>query len=281
MLSENLSGYIFRGQADSSWPLATGIERLSMIRDPYLAQIKLTHLQNKEYWMLYEFKRRYHLYSNHSPPEDDHFEWLAIMQHHGAPTRLLDFTSSIFLALFFAIQSSTTDAAVWAVNGFSLRKKVRSRFELDYKLGHVLKDRINNLHKKLANQFLGRSSIKNPRLGVVPLEPARLTDRMARQQGSFLMPTDIDSPFVKNLLSVLNSAEEDTPTIRRLSKEERAQLLTKTTFFDGWPLIKIIIPRSAHNDLLRSLRRMNVSNEILFPGLDGLVRSLEQNALWG
>jgi FRG domain len=58
---------------------------------------------NREHWMLYEFKKRYHLYSSVLPAPSDNVEWLALMQHHGAPTRLLDFTDSFYVAVHFAI----------------------------------------------------------------------------------------------------------------------------------------------------------------------------------
>jgi len=39
------------------------------------------------------------------------------MQHHGAPTRLLDATYSVYVAAYFALEETWNDCAVWAING--------------------------------------------------------------------------------------------------------------------------------------------------------------------
>jgi len=38
------------------------------------------------------------------------------MQHHGAPTRLIDFTWSPYVAAFFALERTLADGVVWAIN---------------------------------------------------------------------------------------------------------------------------------------------------------------------
>jgi len=54
------------------------------------------------------------------------------MQHHGAPTRLLDFSWSPYVAAFFALEAATRDSAVWAVNSGNLQS---------YAFGHTGENR--------------------------------------------------------------------------------------------------------------------------------------------
>src|SRR5262245_5486510 len=102
--------WAFRGHADARWPLYSSISR-------YFKE----HRVNENAWAGQEerivriFRRKAHLFLEHVPAETDVFQWLALMQHHGAPTRLLDFTWSPFVAAFFALERATTTAAVWAL----------------------------------------------------------------------------------------------------------------------------------------------------------------------
>src|SRR5882757_9893311 len=106
------SGWLFRGQRDAEWELETSLERFcSNHRVP---PRKRSALESR---LLREFRRTYHLYAGHVPEKDSVPEWMSIMQHHGAPTRLLDFTYSIYVAAYFATESAATQSAVWAING--------------------------------------------------------------------------------------------------------------------------------------------------------------------
>jgi hypothetical protein len=56
-----------------------------------------------------------------SPRDSSDFEWLVVMQHYLAPTRLLDWTENLLVALYFAVRdpkldSTTEDAAIWMLN---------------------------------------------------------------------------------------------------------------------------------------------------------------------
>jgi len=111
VISDNTyRSWAFRGQSDSSWPLYTSLSRHLLTR-----RVHRSAWSRQERRVLRIFKRKAHLLLQHLPKDTDAFEWLALMQRHGAPTRLLDFTWSPFVASFFALEHATTDAAVWAL----------------------------------------------------------------------------------------------------------------------------------------------------------------------
>lgn len=78
--------------------------------------LAINALRNREIVLLNNFQRRAHHYIDDPPELDDRLEWLALMQHHGAPTRLLDFSHSFYVAAFFSMESAEQDAAVWALS---------------------------------------------------------------------------------------------------------------------------------------------------------------------
>src|SRR5260370_562857 len=93
--SFNEAKWAFRGQGTDR-VLSTGIQRVAIrpgVAEDYVER---------------EFRRRAHQYVTDMPRDHDDLEWLALMQHHGAPTRLLDWTRSPHVAAFFAAQSSNS-----------------------------------------------------------------------------------------------------------------------------------------------------------------------------
>src|SRR5947199_119509 len=90
--------WIFRGQRDSTWHLQPSLERT-------IGRFGLGLAQGSrlEGGLLRRFQRHAQHYLPEVPDDRNFMEWLALMQHYGAPTRLLDWTHSFFVAAFFAL----------------------------------------------------------------------------------------------------------------------------------------------------------------------------------
>jgi hypothetical protein len=104
-LPENGCKPIFRGQR-TDYPLLPSICRVA---EPLL-------LLNHERALFQRFKEAAKP-CLHLIPETD-WDWLVVAQHHGLPTRLLDWTYDPFVALWFALENSTKEGSnpeVWAL----------------------------------------------------------------------------------------------------------------------------------------------------------------------
>jgi hypothetical protein len=161
--------WAFRGQRDAS-PLYSALSR-------YL----LTYRIHRDAWAEQEkrilriFKRKAMNFLDHVPDRDDDFQWLALMQDHGAPTRLLDFTWSPYVAAFFALHNATGDAVVWACNPSVIERPKQL-----------------NLEKPGAFQ---RHYLSASKPFVWIGEPHAMNRRLIAQSGTFLVPGVLDQPI--------------------------------------------------------------------------------------
>src|SRR5688572_21689481 len=88
-------GWIYRGMGDASHDLKSSLERRMD-----QGGVPPTARREFEERGFREFRRGYHQYAARLPDVGWTLEWMSIMQHYGAPTRLLDFTYSIYVAAY-------------------------------------------------------------------------------------------------------------------------------------------------------------------------------------
>ncbi|WP_071595094.1 FRG domain-containing protein [Hymenobacter aerophilus] len=208
----------FRGQSRSEWSLQPRLMRLED-KPPE------THYFNR-------FKQDASLILQSRP--NNEFEWLFLMQHYGVPTRLLDWSESALVALYFAISKEPEeDGALWVLQPTVLNQKSRYKPEFEFEIPSFEDEiLINYLPSTIARE--SKSSL----LPIAAIAP-RNSPRMQAQQGVFTIS------HRENII-IENSGD----TIDHI-----------------W---KYIIPNSCKSELIKELKLLGTNKFQLFPELDSL-----------
>ncbi len=172
---------LFRGHRDSSWELIPGIGRGGANAD----------LESTIYFDFVTMAGSL-LPENASP-------WaIAIsMQHHGLPTRLLDWTDNFAVALFFALRRQTNETpCVWVLDPYKLNEEVGG--------GNNLLS-ISDLDGNYSELFIEES--KSLCGSVVAVAPNRHHPRAFSQKSFFTVHADIDRPIEKLVSAAVEKVE--------------------------------------------------------------------------
>lgn len=262
LYEESTDKWMFRGEgfrrtSEQPWLLRPSLERV-VTRFGRLHQADAV-----EDDLLREFQRRYHHYSPSCPERWNTLEWFALMQHHGAPTRLLDWTYSPLVAAFFALlqamdnTAEDREAVIWCCNLTLLTERALGLLRKSIRLPRVddpLKQDGTRKAAEVFDKVCRPHASKKPRKAipfVYPVNSFRLNERLTIQQGVFLAPGDVTRKFHENVEAM-----------------DRIDGLRKT-----WKLWRLSL--GEHSAMLRKLTRMNLTEAALFPGLDGFSRSLK------
>lgn len=233
------TAYLFRGHSDQSWPL-----RPSLLREIGNAEVSPRRAIRIEELALAEFQRQAHLYVRDEllTETESLLAWWTVMQHHGAPTRLLDWTRSPYVAAYFAVRRNLEKPGiVWAFHVATMDTARRA------------KDKTNFL--ETPERF--NTSCKHPNAPAVLLfiRRPRETERMVVQQGYFTVSPQI----LADHGLIIASAQPPVVT-----EDDGAQFFGMRIL----PTMKL--------EFLRRLSVMNVTGRALFPGIDGLGLSVTE-----
>lgn len=223
--------WCFRGQGNAEWSLETTLERSGFF--------KLYPNIEQDYFA--DFVRSAHLFLNGDKEPKEIIEWLSLMQHHGAPTRLLDFTYSLYVASYFAFEdasSNSKNVAIWMVNKDKLFNYYRKYYQ------QVFDEDVMNGSEHYLKVFT-----KNDASCIIPLEPLYKNKRYFLQQSMFL--------------SLGNSCESFSDQLSFLHNELKSSVF------------KFVLPSSIRNEVLRELEKMNVTRATLFPDIDGYAKFIK------
>jgi len=169
-------------------------------------------------------------------PSLTEWEWMFLMQHHRAHTRLLDWTESPLAALYFAVRNSNrleSEGAVWCLDPIALNKEAHFEFIFETEVPAFGHD------KELDSYLPSRLTIDTKsQLYPLAIVGPRNTPRMAAQLGTFTINHTLHDP------------------IEEIGKADHV-----------W---KWVIPADAKNGISKELPHLGISRLTLFPDLDSV-----------
>jgi hypothetical protein len=229
---------VYRGSANADNALLTSLDRLGGINPPHTKSDLEEHI-------LRNYMRYSRPYLGMDPVND--WEHLVSAQHHGVPTRLLDWTYSPMVAAFFATRpnddGSECDRALWRLDW----QLVHQRFEFP-PLSLLIKD-LDELFGK-EGHFTPWTLMRRgaQRDFACLLEPSSMDDRIVAQAAVFTLCSDKTRPF-------------DT----FLAEHELGDALTKYVF-----------PAAEVGRMRDQLDLVGVDERRLFPDLDGVAAAIRR-----
>jgi hypothetical protein len=232
---------LFRGQGNTEWSLEPSFTRIVKKRDLNKSQAlqlereavnKFSISGSKLLPLEYTIDLTLSRFKSQDGAGIDFMGWFVVMQHHGAPTRTLDWSCSPWAALYFACcEQDGLDGALWITDFAKIMQNAKT-----------VMPNLNNFNAAIGD-------VNAPDV-VVATMTYNTNQRIESQQGRFTICTN--------------------PLLDHKPLLEHAGALQK-----------IEIPKELKHDIMIELAQMNISAKTLFPGIDGLGRSVTEYCnLW-
>src|SRR4051794_12600159 len=221
---------VFRGLARSSYSNVSSLSRLGNGH---------VHLER-------HLIRNFRKYAYRERPGPTVWDWLSLAQHHGLPTRLLDWTFSPLVAAHFATATHPgEEAVVWAVDCEAAHRRLPAvlRDSLQDEGATVFTTELLATHAPTLGAF---DRLEDETPFALFFEPPSLDDRIVNQSA---------------VLSVMPGAGSSPDDWLRAHAEDRHRWL---------------ISPQAKAEIRDRLDQANITERVLIPGLDGLAAWLRR-----
>jgi hypothetical protein len=248
-----ISSWAFRGQSQPFGTLLPSFQRIfEMERSIGAAEIieaDLLKTFREHYRSLKD--RTYEMPSSDSIGNGYDLRCLSVMQHYGVPTRLLDWTSNFWTALYFACAAeSSKDAEIWFYDRAIFEWQKQSNYSS--LLNPIKEGTTQNLNTNYDPVFL---SLRG-RHTLVEFDP-QMTPRMREQSGHHTLSTDMFSDHVQLLYELSTPLSAITPNDQKR------------------PFGRVLISSKCKEKTIRFLsEQLKVTASTIFPDVEGLGKFL-------
>jgi hypothetical protein len=254
--------WAFRGHAkfaendSNDWKVESTLNRFLRTHRPKI-NAKLSWYP-RERDQLNRFRASAHSHLSHLPEERDVLSWLALMQHYGAPTRLIDFTFNPTVALFFALRGAGPTTGPFSIHALHI-DTIRGRAQVVRKALAEYSNSTPPLNPKPKEYCIGSKPKEIDFVGF--FDGSQLNPRQENQEGLFLVPSRIDLDVEYWMHNHL--------TPNKTIKPHNV----------AWVEFVFLNQSSVYYDCVQQMLQAGMSAKRLFPGLEGVCESMKYSWL--
>jgi len=249
----------------------------SVARYPHLEKLQLAEREYKEAEVLETFSNHLLTYVQHRPQTA--WEELAIAQHHGLPTRFMDWTTNPLVALYFATRQTEKDKDGAPVDSAVYVLISNPKRYADLKRGQATQvkpvgDAATESASEPEDDAYADFSTDDTAPVAATADTTTPTD--STELNADVGPLELPTPF-----KISENIIYDPPHVSPRIRAQDGVLLAcwqPMQPLDEKDYLEIVIKQAAHEDIRRRLDQYGVFDKQLFPDLDGIAKWLKYRA---